>query len=617
MAKILNRQTLLRAGALLLAALLMAAGLELVIQRTMPPIYPDQEMDLSSDPTLLERGTVYTNAEGRQVLKEEWHPLRFAVEFLLQLGILTLVFPLGGGKRLVRWGRREIRGVRDALRRDVKRNLRLLLTGLAVGTAVFFLSRAWVLDLYNRQNWMVDWMCALGGMAAASLCMFPGVLGKKPENLFLVMILLYGALLSFVLPDCTGVSSDDGYHSQHALNYSTLGHMRLTRAEWELMQPDYEKSYRLREWDEMHRAQDEKYQQGAYFVTSGFHLNPKEYWMTVHGLGLFLGRVFRLSYWVTWSLGRFTGLLCYALLGWCAIRRLKSGKMILALVWMLPHAVSLAVNYSYDAGVNAGIWMSFAFWLAQWQEPEKKIRNRDIAVIVSGAFIACFAKQIYFPVFLIFLFLPRAKFRSVRHRRVYTGLVLLAMGLVLANILLPLGASEGQADTRSGNNADTFAQIAFILHHPLEYARILFRYLQDYLDLNQMEGPLLNFGYQGNGNNTAMCMLILAIAAFTDQREEGLQPPWQVRLAGQALLFGTVALMATAMYAWFSEVGSSSFGGMQPRYLVPFFYPSLALMGSRHLRNRISPAVYHGLLFAGMTFIGFNGVLVTCIEYYL
>ena len=55
---------------------------------------------------------------------------------------------------------------------------------------------------------------------------------------------------------------------------------------------------------------------------------------------------------------------------------------------------------------------------------------------------------------------------------------------------------------------------------------------------------------------------------------------------------------------------------MQPRYLVPLVYPSLALLGSDRILNRISPAVYHGLLFAAMAFVGFNGVLVTCIEYY-
>ena len=617
MAKLFNRKHLKQAGLLLLAALVLAAGLELLVQHTIPPIYPDQEMDLSPDPTLIERGRVYTDGAGRQVLKEEWNLLRFIFTFFLQLGVLLMAFPLGMGRRLLCGCRKAACSLRDSLKKDVRRNLRLLLTGILTGIAVFFLCRAWVQDLYNRQNWMVDWMCALGSIAAAALCMFPGTLGKKPENLFLVMILLYGGLLSFVLPDSTGVSMDDGYHSQHAINYSMLGHMRLTRAEWELMQPDYEKSYRLGEWDEMHRAQDELYLKGAYYVTSGFHLNPKEYWMAAHGVGLFLGRTLHLSYWVTWSLGRFTGLLVYAIIGFFAIRRLKSGKMVLALAWMLPSAVSLAVNYSYDAGVIAGIWLSFAFWLAQWQEPKKKIRNSDIAVILLGVFFACFAKQIYFPVYLIFLLLPRSKFRDRRHRRIYTGLIVLAMGLVMANILLPLGASGGQADTRADSSADTFAQISYILHNPLDYAGKLLRYLQEYLDLNRMDGPLLNYGYQGDSKNTSMCMLVLAVSAFTDQREEGLQPAWQARLVGLALLFGTVALMATAMYAWFSEVGSAYFHGMQPRYLVPVIYPALALMGCNDLRNRINPAAYNGVLFALMTFIGFNGVLITCIEYYL
>ena len=611
-----TRQGLARAGALILAALLLAAGLELLIQRTLPPIYPDQEMDLSSDPTLIERGTILTDASGRRVLKEEWDPVRFIATFFLQLGILVLLFPCGLGRRFLRWIRRTGENLRKSWTENPKHNLLLLLRGVLAGVAVFFLCRVWVLDLYHRQNWMVDWLCALAGAAAAALLMFPQTLGRKPENLFLVLVLLYGGLLSFVLPDTTGVSMDDGFHAQHALNYSTLGHVRFTPAEWAVMQPDQSCDYELKEWDELHQAQEELYRRGAYFVTSRFHLSLKEYWMATHGLGFFLGRVLHLPFWVTWCLARFTGLPFYALLGYFAIRRLKNGKMVAALAWMIPTSVSLAVNFSYDAGVTAGIWLSFAYWLAQWQEPDCRLKNLDTAVILLGAFFACYAKQIYFPVYLLFLFLPRSKFRDRRHRRTYTLLVLLAMGLVMANILLPLGASGGEADNRSGTNANTFEQIAFILRNPLTYTRYLLRYLQNYLDLGRMSGVLLNYGYQGNSNNTELCMLILAIAAFTDFRGEGLHPVWTLRLAGQALLFGTVALMCTAMYAWFSAVGEEYFGGMQPRYLVPLVYPSLALLGSDRILNRISPAVYHGLLFAAMAFVGFNGVLVTCIEYY-
>ena len=267
-----TRQGLARAGALILAALLLAAGLELLIQRTLPPIYPDQEMDLSSDPTLIERGTILTDASGRRVLKEEWDPVRFIATFFLQLGILVLLFPCGLGRRFLRWIRRTGENLRKSWTENPKHNLLLLLRGVLAGVAVFFLCRVWVLDLYHRQNWMVDWLCALAGAAAAALLMFPQTLGRKPENLFLVLVLLYGGLLSFVLPDTTGVSMDDGFHAQHALNYSTLGHVRFTPAEWAVMQPDQSCDYELKEWDELHQAQEEL--TGWAFFWAGFFTCP-------------------------------------------------------------------------------------------------------------------------------------------------------------------------------------------------------------------------------------------------------------------------------------------------------------------------------------------------------
>ena len=162
----------MRAALLVLASLLLAAGLELLMQYSLPPIYPDQEMDLSADPTLIERGVAYTDASGRQVLKEEWHLFRFAMTFFLQLGILIVIFPAGLGQRMIRWATGAASRLKQGLRESRKRIPLLLGGGLLLGAVVFFLSRAWVKDLYDRQNWMVDWMCALGGFAAAALFIF-------------------------------------------------------------------------------------------------------------------------------------------------------------------------------------------------------------------------------------------------------------------------------------------------------------------------------------------------------------------------------------------------------------------------------------------------------------
>ncbi len=616
MKKRCNPKMLLRTGILILAALVLAAGLEWLVQQTLAPVYLDQEVDFASDPGLPVRSGTVPDGNGRPVMREEWNPLRFLMAFGIQLAVLILLFPMGWGRRAVRAVRRSLGSAAAALRGEKRRNLQLLCGFLLTSTAVFFISRAWIRADFNRENWMVDLFSCCCGICAGVLVTFRRTVAKKPEVIFLVLMLIFGGVVSWVLPAASGVSMDDGFHYQHAMNYSTLGRVRFTRADWEVMQTDNPRDYEIGHWEENKTALDEKNHSGAVYVTSGFHLSPKEYWMAVHGLGLFLGRLLKLSYRDIWSLGRFSGLAVYAVLGYFAIRRLKSGKMVAALAWMLPSAVSLAVNYSYDGGVIAGIWLSMTFWIAQWQEPERKLTAGDSAVIILGVFIACYAKQIYFPIYLLFLFLPGTKFRNRRHRRKYTAAVLLAMGLVMANILLPLGRSGGQADTRAEGNVNTFGQILFILQHPGEYAGILWRFLEEYLDLGRMDGPLLNFGYQGNGNNTILCMLVLAAAAFTDQREEGLLPPWKIRIAGQVLLFGTLCLMSTAMYAWFSEVGQPSIGGMQPRYLIPLIYPALAMMGSGKMRNHASPSVYNGLLFAGLTYAGMTGIFFSCIEYY-
>ena len=616
MRQMLTRKSLTGAALLVLAALVLAAGLEWLMLRTLPPIFTDMEVDFSADPTLPARSATYVHASGRTALVEEWNLRRFLAAFFLQLAVLTGLFPLGRGKKIAAWGREKARNLKRTIQDEKSRNWKLLGAFLCAFLAVFFLSRFWIRDLYQRDNWMTGILCGCAGTAAGCLVAFRRTLANKPENFFLLLTLIAGGLLAFVLPDATRVSLDDGYHFQHAMNYSTLGHVRFTGAEWDAMQEENEKNYELDRWEAFLSAQDAKYNEGAVYVTSGFHLSVKEYWLAAHGLGLFLGRVLHLRFWDIWSLGRLTGLLAYALIGYFAIRRLKSGKMILAASLMIPSNVFLAANYSYDPGVTAGITISCAYWIAQWQEREKKLAAGDVAVMVVGMLFACYAKAIYFPMLLMFLFLPRSKFRNRKHRAAYTAVILLTMAAVMLYILLPLGKSGGQGDTRAEGNVNTFGQIQFILSNPLLYAEYLLHFLRDYLDPNKAAGLLCAFGYQGGGGHTVPVLMTLAVITFTDARAENLLPDIKTRACSLVLLAGTMILMVTSMYVWFSAVGSSAFPGVQPRYLLPLVYPAMALMGSNRTRNQVSPALYNGAAFAMMTFTVMAGTMYNVVEYY-
>ena len=616
MAKVWNRKNAARAGLLVLAALALAVGLEWIMLRTLPPIFADADVDVSYDPTLIARSATYLHPSGRTALREEWNAARLAFFFVIQLGVLTLVFPLGLGRKAVRGLRQGAMSLRRAWTEERKRSLMRLVCALAAGAAVYILARAWIFDAYARDNWMTQTCCMLMGVCAGSMIAFSRTLGKRPEVFFLVFTLICGGCFCYFLPDGTRVSLDDGYHFQHALNYSTGGHVRFTEADWAAMQEDNPREYRLDHREEFLQTQDAQYARGAVFVTTGFHLDPKEIWLSTQGVGLFLGRALGLRYWDIWSLGRFTGLLAYALIGYFAVRRLKTGKMILALSLMIPSNIFLASNYSYDPGVTAGITLSCAYWIAAWQEPNRTLKNGDAAVMIGGMLFACYAKAIYFPIFLLFFFLPGSKFRSRGHRRGYSAAMLGAMVVVMLYILLPLGASGGQGDDRASGDVNTFGQLQFILGHPGDYALILWHFLREYLDPAGMNALLNSCGYMGGARCKEIIMLVLAAAAFTDQREEGLLPPAWLRALGLCGLFGALALMVTSMYVWFSEVGSASFDGMQARYMLPYVYPAMALMGSNRLRNRMNPALYHGLLYAGMLFASFSVILFTCVEYY-
>ncbi|MBQ9253140.1 MAG: DUF2142 domain-containing protein, partial [Clostridia bacterium] len=193
---------------------------------------------------------------------------------------------------------------------------------------------------------------------------------------------------------------------------------------------------------------------------------------------------------------------------------------------------------------------------------------------------------------------------------------LLAMVLIMLHILVPLGQSGGEGDSRGEGNVNTFGQIQFILQNPLAYLEILWHFLQGYLDPNRMGGLVCSYGYQGGGDNAVLVLILMALVTFTDAPEDRLRLRVGIRAFGEVLLFGSLVLMITAMYAWFTEVGSPLIDGVQNRYMIPFLFPAMALLGSGRTRNRGKQGLYNGLMLAAMFFAGVSGMMVTLIEYY-
>lgn len=466
-------------------------------------------------------------------------------------------------------------------------------------------------------NFVLNAFSLLAAAAAGCLFCFRKTLGKKPEVFFLVFCLLMGSVLTFFLP-ASLVSWDEETHAANALRFSYLGNARYTWQDEFTMTPGNSYDLTLSYFDGTIKEQDRLNQSGIAKWRSGMP-GLRHFWYAFTGAGLFLGRALGLPYHWIWSMGRFFGLLSYATVGYFAIRRLKSGKMILSAVLLIPLNFFLASTFSYDAGVTSFLALGMSYLIREWQEPEEKIRWKNILIMLGALLAGCAPKEIYFPILLLPLFMRREKFTGKAQRRCYTGLTVLAMAILVLSFMIPFLTTAEYGDSRGGTTVSSGGQVGAILSDPLRYAEILFRFLRDYLNPDGFHQFATFFAYLGTAPYSNLCLILLAALAFTDRDGRDLDIPgkgWS-RGAMLLILFGTLALAATSMYIAFTPVGLDTINGFQPRYLLPLFFPAIMLLFSGRVRNEVNRAVYNGAFFAAIGFVGFSAVLLKCAALYV
>lgn len=509
--------------------------------------------------------------------------------------------------RIAKW----IRG----MNRGTLKNLAVFVAASAVG---FALTRLFVMnDITNNINWMLNLGCVSAGLCIGCLFCFRKTLRDKPEVFFVIFVIAIGILMSFFFPDTTRISWDDGYHYQVAVQSSYLGELRLTDQDQNGFVIGAYQEYDLNKWDQWHAEQDSAYQNGNVTVEkSTFNLN--QIWGYVQGCGLYVGRALRLPYWAIWSLGRFFGLLGYAIISYFAIRRLKSGKMILISVLLIPEAIFLASQYSYDPAITALFALSMSYLFAEWQETDKKLTWKSALLIAIPLYVGCMIKVAYLPLLLLPLFLPKAKFKTEKQRRFFFIFCLSAMAAVIISFALPFFGGSGQGDIRGGEDVNAFGQIAYILHNPVQYAKTLILFLRYYLSTDNTLNLLGHFAYMDKIPNIFYYFALLAVVAFTDKDEHDsmLSGKRWVRTLSLLIMFGVVCLIVTALYVAYTPVGAGSVNGCQPRYIIPLIFPAMMFMGTSKIANKMNRTVYNGIFFAVIGFVGFSGVFIRCLSLY-
>lgn len=447
-----------------------------------------------------------------------------------------------------------------------------------------------------------------------------------PERLFLVAALGFGSCVAFCVPAATGMSWDDQIHYGNSLELSYMYGTKYSEADVTLLDP----TLPANDWPErenvmgagkgvpwsQEKVDEYSDQLNATYTRSDisqtYPSNTTPSLLSVatfstlgyipSAIGLWLGRLLHLPFAMIFILGRFANLLLYSLVSYAAIKIIPSKKILLCAVALVPTNLFLAASYSYDPWMTALLYLAVALAMREFCRSDQLLSVSSLIIILVVFFVALGPKAVCFPLIGILFMMPRSKFRTSLHRKLYYGLVVVFGLLVVASFAIPLLASGATSvsDPRGGLGVDSAMQVRYILENPLEFASTFTSFIfGDYLSLASSSEYTLNFAYLGNlaarfSFMTAIPLAILFFVALSDSDSCSLQLARISHSVWMGILFIlSVAFIVLSLYISFTPVGLNTVNGCQPRYLLPLLFPFLALCLNFKLQNMISRKIYN------------------------
>lgn len=308
--------------------------------------------------------------------------------------------------------------------------------------------------------------------------------------------------------------------------------------------------------------------------------------------GITLARVLRLAPLGMLYMARTFNVLTLLVAVWLAFRLAPSARTLVAAVALMPMTLNEAGGLSADAVTIAISLIGFALII---RTREGLVSGRLLAATGATFTVWALAKACIWAMPLLLL-IPEAAFRTRRRRVSFVAGTSLAMLVALVAWQITIHANmEAFQTARMARGIDASANLAFLLAHPIAYARMLAvlvgGHTQEYF-----------YGFIGTFGWTQFrlawwtyplygALLFLAVRSSA---------PGRPISASERMLFGLVFLVAAAVIHILLFVsdgvvnGGSSAGviafpasaGVQGRYFIPFCLAGLLAL--RPYRNRIS-----------------------------
>ncbi|MCL2424844.1 MAG: DUF2142 domain-containing protein [Oscillospiraceae bacterium] len=455
------------------------------------------------------------------------------------------------------------------------------------------------------------------GLSIYTLVVFRG----KPEKLFFTLSLIIGTMYIAAHP-MLFFGFDNEMHYAWAVEESFLFNVSVTES-------DYIVSRTLQMWS-FRELPTGEYNAVVYSFPKGTSSlawadeGVARNWLIriAHlpmGLAIYFGRSLVLNPVFIVKLAMFVNHLMYTLVVYFAIRRLNSGKYLMAVIAMIPATFLVSASLGHGAWIKSFIMLGFAYCVYEIQNPEKKINLKAIVIMIAAFFIGLVPKSVYFPIMLILYFVRKDKFETEKGYRWYLVAVTGAIMLAIASFAVPflIGGGDGAGDIRGGEGVNAMEQLMFILRNPFAYTMILLRFMRDYFNIfaDGLNGGFIGWYISlGHFSFPNFTWVLIFFTAITDRcvKDKFTSTLWHKGLV-IFITLSCVAIFSTAMYIAFTAVGSPYIAGVQGRYMIPLMFSFFYIACGFKIENNMNKVAYSIGIFAFMSFVLLSGAWNTFI----
>lgn len=319
--------------------------------------------------------------------------------------------------------------------------------------------------------------------------------------------------------------------------------------------------------------------------------------------GINIARLFKMDFGNIYILGRLITLLTYVITMFFAIKILKKGKLLMAVIGLMPTVMFLSTTISYDPVVIGFTALGLSFLLNEFINDEEQITWKNYLLGCGFLGYGCLAKAIYAPLFLMGLFYPKTKFKDKKSMIIMKiGFVMCFMVLLLTAVF-PLMMGQDGGDYRGGDTSH-IGQLNYMFGNVFGYMGLLFKSIGKYfIEYSVGSLTLDNMYFFGKGVFIIPLVIILAVVILT-QGENGFNFKIKYRLAMGGCIFVSVALIWTCMYMAFTVPGTSvAIYGVQGRYFIPLLFTGLSLFGTTKIKCNWKIERVYPVIFGLMAFI--------------